>query len=705
MSTLRLVVACLALATLLLTAHPLVAQDSDPRPVVLTGAEVADLLGAAVTAPICYAHGAGAWAPCPIQVDERDWLDPAVAYPATISDADELFGGAAQLHYTAPQDYPHPGFDPVVPPDSDPTLDANDEIVTMLRFFGDRVDTVTDPPPFAPFQISEVAVEGRYVYLYVPTTPQSQAAGHDLVTYQFDLLAGDFPAAYNFEGDTRLPDAWAVGDHLAANPEYSRVETAHYATSFEDRWIQRELRLATTTVEERASVAYGPDLLDRVKYGSRPHLIGENGCERSIFSASARRGTLGIQKDGPVRALRFAQGFNSGGHNYVLHELYERVVVLRMAHQMHRTPGATMFFDYAPSTVGMTYYSNLQPTGVSIDGQPDRLPGNHYANDYLTWDMLIGPEGSLIGTWKADTNIDDLYPYSYYEDNVTPEVTQCTGDGGAYASSGNVYFVGEPDDGYLPWTDPPDVRSIDTEGELRYLHQIRRFVADGVQRTKTEADAVRAMLTAPPMPTVALVDAGGSIPVELARFDSVIDGTDVVLTWVTASETNNAGFAIERATNEWLEADVPGSFEEIAFVTGAGTASVPHAYAWRDETLAPTASHATYRLRQIDFDGAFALSPEVEVTLPAPSSLHLAAPYPNPVTDAATLAYALARAGQVRIDVFDGLGRLVATLAAERREAGRHQVTWEPNEQVGGIYLVRLSTPTGTAVQRLTLLR
>ena len=134
---------------------------------------------------------------------------------------------------------------------------------------------------------------------------------------------------------------------------------------------------------------------------------------------------------------------------------------------------------------------------------------------------------------------------------------------------------------------------------------------------------------------MSLVDAGGSIPVELARFDSVIDGTDVVLTWVTASETNNAGFAIERATNEWLEADVPGSFEEIAFVTGAGTASVPHAYAWRDETLAPTASHATYRLRQIDFDGAFALSPEVEVTLPAPSSLHLAAPYPNPVTAAA----------------------------------------------------------------------
>ncbi|MEL7169744.1 MAG: T9SS type A sorting domain-containing protein, partial [Bacteroidota bacterium] len=122
-------------------------------------------------------------------------------------------------------------------------------------------------------------------------------------------------------------------------------------------------------------------------------------------------------------------------------------------------------------------------------------------------------------------------------------------------------------------------------------------------------------------------------------------------------------------------------------------------------TLASTASHATYRLRQIDFDGAFALSSEVEVALSAPSNIHLAAPYPNPVTDVATLNYTLARAGQIRIDVFDGLGRLVATLAEERREAGRHQVTWEPQEQVGAIYLVRLTTQTGTAVQRLTLLR
>ncbi|MEM6337470.1 MAG: hypothetical protein AAF752_12950, partial [Bacteroidota bacterium] len=54
----------------------------------------------------------------------------------------------------------------------------------------------------------------------------------------------------------------------------------------------------------------------------------------------------------------------------------------------------------------------------------------------------------------------------------------------------------------------------------------------------------------------------GALPVELAAFDAVSDGPDVVLSWQTASETNNAGFAVEQkldvagergASSEWTE--------------------------------------------------------------------------------------------------------------------------------------------------------
>ncbi|MEL7362516.1 MAG: hypothetical protein AAFN13_10630, partial [Bacteroidota bacterium] len=100
MRTLALVLAALAATA---TAQPV-----DFRPVVLTGSDVPDLIGANVTAPVCFAFRDGAWQQCPLQIDEREMLDPASNYPRTVSDAAQLFGGERQLLYTAPQDYPMP---------------------------------------------------------------------------------------------------------------------------------------------------------------------------------------------------------------------------------------------------------------------------------------------------------------------------------------------------------------------------------------------------------------------------------------------------------------------------------------------------------------------------------------------------------------------------------------------------------------------
>ncbi|MEO1480384.1 MAG: hypothetical protein AAFV01_17610, partial [Bacteroidota bacterium] len=193
-------------------------------------------------------------------------LDPASNYPTSISDAAELFGGTPQLLYTAPQDYPMNGFTPIIQVDPDPTFDADDELVLMARFFGDVVSP--QAPPFAPEEVVEVLFEGRAAYVFVPTSPLAQDAGYDLVSYSFDLLSGDFPSTYNFEGDTTLPDEWGQGDFLAANPEYSAVQTDYYQTTFEDRWIQREWSMTD------GQGGYGPDILDRVKFGTRPNTMG-----------------------------------------------------------------------------------------------------------------------------------------------------------------------------------------------------------------------------------------------------------------------------------------------------------------------------------------------------------------------------------------------------------------------------------------------
>ncbi|GAB5537676.1 MAG: hypothetical protein Rubg2KO_39250 [Rubricoccaceae bacterium] len=84
----------------------------------------------------------------------------------------------------------------------------------------------------------------------------------------------------------------------------------------------------------------------------------------------------------------------------------------------------------------------------------------------------------------------------------------------------------------------------------------------------------------------------------------------------------------------------------------------------------------------------------------------LAAPYPNPTTGRATLAFGLAEATDVRLAVYDALGRQVAVLADGAMPAGRHELAFDGAALVAGTYLVRLTTADGLAAsQRLTLLR
>ncbi|WP_210515985.1 choice-of-anchor Q domain-containing protein [Hymenobacter terricola] len=75
--------------------------------------------------------------------------------------------------------------------------------------------------------------------------------------------------------------------------------------------------------------------------------------------------------------------------------------------------------------------------------------------------------------------------------------------------------------------------------------------------------------------------------------------------------------------------------------------------------------------------------------------------YPNPFSGAVTLAYTLDRPGPVRLEVFDLLGRRVALLVNETRDAGRHEARFEAPSQAAALYQVRLTTAEGTTAQKL----
>jgi hypothetical protein len=79
--------------------------------------------------------------------------------------------------------------------------------------------------------------------------------------------------------------------------------------------------------------------------------------------------------------------------------------------------------------------------------------------------------------------------------------------------------------------------------------------------------------------------------------------------------------------------------------------------------------------------------------------------YPNPFNPATQLAFDLPEAANVRLAVFDVLGRQVALLADGGYEAGTHEVTWDASSMPSGVYLYRIEAGAYSATKRMMLLK
>jgi hypothetical protein len=195
---------------------------------------------------------------------------------------------------------------------------------------------------------------------------------------------------------------------------------------------------------------------------------------------------------------------------------------------------------------------------------------------------------------------------------------------------------------------------------------------------------------------VLIADEDTPLPVELTTFEAAATGTRVVLGWATASETNNAGFDVERSTDGV-------TFAPLGFVSGHGTTAEPRAYRFVD-AQPPFATTVHYRLRQVDIDGAFEDSPVATVTL-RPTRMTLLPGAPNPFRMATRLRYELPEAAAVHLQVYDLLGRRVTTLVDGEQPAGRHEATLDGARLAPGTYFVHLRAGDTVLTQMVQLVR
>ena len=78
---------------------------------------------------------------------------------------------------------------------------------------------------------------------------------------------------------------------------------------------------------------------------------------------------------------------------------------------------------------------------------------------------------------------------------------------------------------------------------------------------------------------------------------------------------------------------------------------------------------------------------------------------PNPLRDRTTVAFGVAEAADVRVAVYDVLGREVALLADAPYSSGRHELTFEADDLPAGVYVIRAVVGTEARTARVTLTR
>jgi hypothetical protein len=187
------------------------------------------------------------------------------------------------------------------------------------------------------------------------------------------------------------------------------------------------------------------------------------------------------------------------------------------------------------------------------------------------------------------------------------------------------------------------------------------------------------------------------VPVELTSFTATTNELgQVVLNWQTATETNNRMFEIERKSSD-------GQYATVGFVKGAGTTTEKQSYTYVDQNV--NQGSYTYRLKQLDFNGRFEYSNEVEITVTGPKTFNLVQNYPNPFNPTTNISFTVPQSGKVKLAVYNLLGQEVAVLVNDVVSEGLHQVEFNAKSLPSGTYFYKLQSDNSVSIKKMLLLK
>lgn len=188
------------------------------------------------------------------------------------------------------------------------------------------------------------------------------------------------------------------------------------------------------------------------------------------------------------------------------------------------------------------------------------------------------------------------------------------------------------------------------------------------------------------------------IPVELVSFDAQVDENGITLSWETATELNNAGFDVERSSDN-------KTFEKLGFIEGNGTTTEKQEYKFVD-TGVKGKGKFYYRLKQVDHDGTELYSDVLEVDYEVvPTVFSLSQNYPNPFNPMTNIEFGIPKEVKVTLKIYDAIGSEVETIVNEKMEPGYYKYQWNGAKFASGVYFYRITAGSFVSTKKLLLLK
>jgi hypothetical protein len=169
------------------------------------------------------------------------------------------------------------------------------------------------------------------------------------------------------------------------------------------------------------------------------------------------------------------------------------------------------------------------------------------------------------------------------------------------------------------------------------------------------------------------------LPVQLTSFNATtIENGTTLLSWTTSSEIDNNGFEIETSVDGI-------TFENIGFVKGSGNSNTSQRYDFNY----PYSQTAYYRLKQIDYNGAYTYSNTILVKNEGID----ARLNPNPFNENIELTGSITIQ---KVDIVDLTGKTLYS------ETINHSATSINTKDLkNGIYLLKIYTENGVTSKRI----